>query len=220
MPVSMSESLLSSRHTSVISSKPQPLPQPPRECPNKALVHQTPLRDDYVGRGTFAKVSETVPGVLSVRASSLSPALSHSVERWVTQNNELNKFYIFPITQYQGSTCCPEEGRDKANNAQLQSEVKEKEKELRKVKEQLDLLSFHNERLTKRIEGLQEHDEKDFSVLFDASNITNDMKTSHGLLKPIQMLHYFPLPTLIINVTEERLFLHPGWCDQEGAGEA
>ncbi|CEI88541.1 hypothetical protein RMCBS344292_02925 [Rhizopus microsporus] len=54
-----------------------------------------------------------------------------------------------------------------ASNVALQGNVKEKEKELRKLQEQLDLLSFHNERLTKRIQAVQENDQKGshFSLL-------------------------------------------------------
>ncbi|KAI9029563.1 hypothetical protein CLU79DRAFT_734641 [Phycomyces nitens] len=57
--------------------------------------------------------------------------------------------------------------KEKANNAALHGNVKEKEKELRKLQEQLDLLAFHNERLTKRIDAFQEGDTKGshFSLL-------------------------------------------------------
>ncbi|EIE84644.1 hypothetical protein RO3G_09354 [Rhizopus delemar RA 99-880] len=48
--------------------------------------------------------------------------------------------------------------KEQASNVALQGNVKEKEKELRKLQEQLDLLSFHNERLTKRILAVQESD--------------------------------------------------------------
>lgn len=66
--------------------------------------------------------------------------------------------------------------KEQSTNNTLQGNVKEKEKELRKVdipchtyvtgywhasklQEQLDLLAFHNERLTKRIEAVQEHEQ-------------------------------------------------------------
>ncbi|CEG76100.1 hypothetical protein RMATCC62417_11040 [Rhizopus microsporus] len=57
--------------------------------------------------------------------------------------------------------------KEQASNVALQGNVKEKEKELRKLQEQLDLLSFHNERLTKRIQAVQESDQKGshFSLL-------------------------------------------------------
>ncbi|CEG66106.1 hypothetical protein RMATCC62417_02746 [Rhizopus microsporus] len=57
--------------------------------------------------------------------------------------------------------------KEQASNVALQGNVKEKEKELRKLQEQLDLLSFHNERLTKRIQAVQENDQKGshFSLL-------------------------------------------------------
>ncbi|KAI9484976.1 hypothetical protein BDB00DRAFT_852439 [Zychaea mexicana] len=57
--------------------------------------------------------------------------------------------------------------KEQSTTASLQGNVKEKEKELRKLQEQLDLLAFHNERLTKRIESVQEGDQKGshFSLL-------------------------------------------------------
>ncbi|CAO3694717.1 unnamed protein product [Rhizopus stolonifer] len=57
--------------------------------------------------------------------------------------------------------------KEQATNVTLQGNVKEKEKELRKLQEQLDLLSFHNERLTKRIQAVQESNQKTshFSLL-------------------------------------------------------
>ncbi|KAI8992512.1 hypothetical protein BDB01DRAFT_436307 [Pilobolus umbonatus] len=57
--------------------------------------------------------------------------------------------------------------QEQASNITLQGNVKEKEKELRKLQEQIDLLSFHNERLTKRIQAVQESEQKGshFSIL-------------------------------------------------------
>ncbi|KAI8368138.1 uncharacterized protein BYT42DRAFT_549341 [Radiomyces spectabilis] len=57
--------------------------------------------------------------------------------------------------------------KEQATNASLQNNVKEREKQLRKLHEQLDLLAFHNERLTKRIEAVQDSDTKGshFSLL-------------------------------------------------------
>lgn len=57
--------------------------------------------------------------------------------------------------------------KEQASNISLQGNVKEKEKELRKLQEQLDLLAFHNERLTKRIQAVQDNDQKGnhFSLL-------------------------------------------------------
>ncbi|KAI9273157.1 hypothetical protein EDC94DRAFT_594034 [Helicostylum pulchrum] len=57
--------------------------------------------------------------------------------------------------------------KEQASNIALQGNVKEKEKELRKLQEQLDLLAFHNERLTKRIQAVQDSDQKGthFSIL-------------------------------------------------------
>ncbi|KAI8988160.1 hypothetical protein BDF20DRAFT_854187 [Mycotypha africana] len=49
--------------------------------------------------------------------------------------------------------------KEQTSNVALQGNVKEKEKELRKLQEQLDLLAFHNERLTKRIEAVQDSDQ-------------------------------------------------------------
>ncbi|KAF9410221.1 hypothetical protein BGZ94_001722, partial [Podila epigama] len=45
--------------------------------------------------------------------------------------------------------------KEQTENATMQTAVKEKEQELRKSLQDLDLLSFHNQRLTKRIENLQ-----------------------------------------------------------------
>ncbi|KAI8098479.1 uncharacterized protein BX664DRAFT_318797 [Halteromyces radiatus] len=57
--------------------------------------------------------------------------------------------------------------KERTENASLQGDAKEKEKELRKLQGQLDLLAFHNERLSKRIEAVQELDTKGshFSLL-------------------------------------------------------
>ncbi|GAN02639.1 hypothetical protein MAM1_0025d02084 [Mucor ambiguus] len=57
--------------------------------------------------------------------------------------------------------------KEQASNVALQGNVKEKEKELRKLQEQLDLLAFHNERLTKRIQAVQDSEQKGnhFSLL-------------------------------------------------------
>ncbi|CAO3654946.1 unnamed protein product [Mucor hiemalis] len=57
--------------------------------------------------------------------------------------------------------------KEQASNISLQGNVKEKEKELRKLQEQLDLLAFHNEKLTKRIQAVQDSDQKGnhFSLL-------------------------------------------------------
>ncbi|SAL99156.1 hypothetical protein [Absidia glauca] len=57
--------------------------------------------------------------------------------------------------------------KERTENASLQGNVKEKEKELRKLQGQLDVLAFHNERLSKRIEAVQELDTKEshFSLL-------------------------------------------------------
>ncbi|RHZ51962.1 hypothetical protein Glove_467g10 [Diversispora epigaea] len=46
--------------------------------------------------------------------------------------------------------------KEQATNAALQDECKTKERELRSSIQQLDLLTFHNQRLTKRIECLQD----------------------------------------------------------------
>ncbi|KAG9295922.1 hypothetical protein G9A89_006661 [Geosiphon pyriformis] len=46
--------------------------------------------------------------------------------------------------------------KEQATNSSLQEELKTKEHELRTSLQQLDLLTFHNQRLTKRIESLQD----------------------------------------------------------------
>ncbi|KAI7856274.1 hypothetical protein BDC45DRAFT_533705 [Circinella umbellata] len=57
--------------------------------------------------------------------------------------------------------------KEQSTTTSLQGNVKEKEKELRKLQEQLDLLAFHNERLTKRIEAVRDGEQKGshFSLL-------------------------------------------------------
>ncbi|KAF9366568.1 Vacuolar protein sorting-associated protein 29 [Mortierella sp. NVP85] len=45
--------------------------------------------------------------------------------------------------------------KEQTENAAIQAALKEKEQEVRKSLQELDLLSFHNQRLTKRIENLQ-----------------------------------------------------------------
>ncbi|KAG0221501.1 hypothetical protein BGX31_009792 [Mortierella sp. GBA43] len=45
--------------------------------------------------------------------------------------------------------------KEQTENATIQAALKEKEQEVRKSLQELDLLSFHNQRLTKRIENLQ-----------------------------------------------------------------
>ncbi|KAK3818966.1 MAG: hypothetical protein J3Q66DRAFT_180570 [Benniella sp.] len=45
--------------------------------------------------------------------------------------------------------------KEQTENAAIQAALKEKEQEVRKSLQDLDLLSFHNQRLTKRIENLQ-----------------------------------------------------------------
>ncbi|ORE08404.1 hypothetical protein BCV72DRAFT_248860 [Rhizopus microsporus var. microsporus] len=81
--------------------------------------------------------------------------------------------------------------KEQASNVALQGNVKEKEKELRKLQEQLDLLSFHNERLTKRIQAVQESDQiRENEILHEELTerqfeFTN---TINNLLKQIQDL--------------------------------
>ncbi|KAI9267804.1 hypothetical protein BY458DRAFT_194429 [Sporodiniella umbellata] len=57
--------------------------------------------------------------------------------------------------------------KEQTISVSLQGTVKEKEKELRKLQEQLDLLSFLNDRLTKRIQAVKEFSQKTshFSLL-------------------------------------------------------
>ncbi|KAI8332656.1 hypothetical protein BC941DRAFT_455504 [Chlamydoabsidia padenii] len=57
--------------------------------------------------------------------------------------------------------------KERTDNVLLQGDVKEKEEELRKLQGQLDILAFHNERLSKRIEAVQEIETKGshFSLL-------------------------------------------------------
>ncbi|ORX46536.1 hypothetical protein DM01DRAFT_1149924 [Hesseltinella vesiculosa] len=72
--------------------------------------------------------------------------------------------------------------KERSENVVLQGNVKDKEKELRKLHGQLDILTFHNERLSKRIEAVQELDTKGshFSLLGGA--IKKELEKSNQAL--------------------------------------
>ncbi|CAO3610118.1 unnamed protein product [Cunninghamella blakesleeana] len=68
--------------------------------------------------------------------------------------------------------------KEKSDNALLQSSVKEKEKELRKLQGQLDVMAFHNERLSKRIEAVQKEDTKGTHFSLLGGNIKKELEKS------------------------------------------
>ncbi|KAI8878091.1 hypothetical protein K501DRAFT_229050 [Backusella circina FSU 941] len=73
--------------------------------------------------------------------------------------------------------------QEQASNVELQGNVKQKEKELRKLQEQLDLLGFHNERLTKRIHAVQDNEQKGSSFsLLGNSSIKKELEKSQQAL--------------------------------------
>ncbi|KAG1293454.1 hypothetical protein G6F66_006072 [Rhizopus arrhizus] len=104
--------------------------------------------------GLFSKHAALNAGAIPVSAEELS-------QRYT------NLFQQYSRLKAQHAVLKKEVIKEQASNVALQGNVKEKEKELRKLQEQLDLLSFHNERLTKRILAVQESDKKasHFSIL-------------------------------------------------------
>ncbi|KAI9268800.1 hypothetical protein BY458DRAFT_475546 [Sporodiniella umbellata] len=104
--------------------------------------------------GLFSKHAVLNAGAIPVSAEELSQRyakLFQQYSRLKAQHTVLKKAVI----------------KEQASNVALQGNVKEKEKEIRKLQEQLDLLSFHNERLTKRIQAVQGSEQKGsyFSIL-------------------------------------------------------
>ncbi|KAI8087860.1 uncharacterized protein B0P05DRAFT_635091 [Gilbertella persicaria] len=76
--------------------------------------------------------------------------------------------------------------KEQASNVSLQGNVKEKEKELRKLQEQLDLLAFHNERLTKRIQAVQENEQKGSHFSLLGGSIKKELEKSKQALEEAQ----------------------------------
>ncbi|KAI7902735.1 uncharacterized protein BX663DRAFT_486539 [Cokeromyces recurvatus] len=72
---------------------------------------------------------------------------------------------------------------EQASNVTLQGNVKEKEKELRKLQEQLDLLAFHNERLTKRIQAVQENEQKGSHFSLLGSSVKKELEKNARALE-------------------------------------
>ncbi|KAG2200713.1 hypothetical protein INT46_006659 [Mucor plumbeus] len=107
-----------------------------------------------MSEGMFSRHAALNAGVIPASAEELSQRylkLFQQYSRLKAQHAVLKKAVI----------------KEQASNVALQGNVKEKEKELRKLQEQLDLLAFHNERLTKRIQAVQdsEHKGNHFSLL-------------------------------------------------------
>ncbi|OBZ89934.1 Protein phosphatase 1 regulatory subunit 21 [Choanephora cucurbitarum] len=76
--------------------------------------------------------------------------------------------------------------KEQASNVSLQGNIKEKEKELRKLQEQLDLLAFHNERLTKRIQAVQDNDQRGTHFSLLGGSIKKDLERSQQTLEEMQ----------------------------------
>ncbi|KAG1474040.1 hypothetical protein G6F56_000595 [Rhizopus delemar] len=107
--------------------------------------------------GLFSKHAILHAGTIPVSAEELSQRyakLFQQYSRLKAQHTILKKAVIKAL-------------QEQASNVALQGDMKKKEKELRKLQEQLDLLSFHNERLTKRIQAVQDSEQKGsyFSLL-------------------------------------------------------
>ncbi|CEP14132.1 hypothetical protein [Parasitella parasitica] len=77
--------------------------------------------------------------------------------------------------------------KEQATNVALQGNVREKEKELRKLQEQLDLLAFHNERLTKRIQAVQESDQKGTHFSLLGGSVKKELEKSAQALDEANM---------------------------------
>ncbi|CAM0135441.1 hypothetical protein VKS41_005080 [Umbelopsis sp. WA50703] len=104
-------------------------------------------------------------GVLSRHASMNSSSAISSAEELSQKYQRL--FQEYSRIKAQHTVLKKAVVKEQATNSALQGTVKEKEKEFRKLQEQVDLLKYHNERLTRRIEAVQEKDNKgsSFSLL-------------------------------------------------------
>ncbi|KAL1918411.1 uncharacterized protein VTP21DRAFT_3071 [Calcarisporiella thermophila] len=74
--------------------------------------------------------------------------------------------------------------KEQNHSVSLQHEIKGKEQELRRLLEQIDLLTLHNQRLTKRIENLQvDATPKSSGFSFGASAIKKELERSKAALE-------------------------------------
>ncbi|GES77362.1 protein phosphatase 1 regulatory subunit 21 isoform X1 [Rhizophagus clarus] len=94
-----------------------------------------------------------LPGRISASASLHSSGAT-STEELAEKYQKL--FSEFSRIKAQHSVLKKAVRKEQVTNASLQEECKTKEQELRTSLQQLDLLNFHNERLTKRIQSLQD----------------------------------------------------------------
>ncbi|KAJ2958916.1 hypothetical protein NQZ79_g5558 [Umbelopsis isabellina] len=104
-------------------------------------------------------------GVLSRHASMTSSGAISSAEELSQKYQRL--FQEYSRIKAQHTVLKKAVVKEQATNSSLQGTVKEKEIEFRKLQEQVDLLKYHNERLTRRIEAVQEKENKgsSFSLL-------------------------------------------------------
>ncbi|KAI8070762.1 hypothetical protein BC940DRAFT_295501 [Gongronella butleri] len=72
--------------------------------------------------------------------------------------------------------------KERSENTILQGNVKDKEKELRKLQGQLDILTFHSERLSKRIEAVQDLDTKGSHFSLLGGTIKKELEKSNQAL--------------------------------------
>ncbi|KAI1317586.1 hypothetical protein EDD11_008156 [Mortierella claussenii] len=72
--------------------------------------------------------------------------------------------------------------KEQTENAAIQAALKEKEQEVRKSLQDLDLLSYHNQRLTKRIENLQTQ-KSGGSWLMGGANVKKELEKSQMTLE-------------------------------------
>ncbi|RIA87573.1 hypothetical protein C1645_807229 [Glomus cerebriforme] len=93
-------------------------------------------------------------GRISASASLQSSVGTTSAEELAEKYQKL--FSEFSRIKAQHSVLKKAVRKEQATNSSLQDECKTKEQELRASLQQLDLLNFHNERLTKRIQSLQD----------------------------------------------------------------
>ncbi|KAI8639864.1 hypothetical protein BD408DRAFT_445619 [Parasitella parasitica] len=124
-------------------------------------------------------------GILSKHATLNAGTIPASAE-------ELSQRYLKLFQQYsrlkaQHAVLKKAVIKEQATNVALQGNVKEKEKELRKLQEQLDLLAFHNERLTKRIQAVQESDQKGTHFSLLGGSVKKELEKSAQALDEANM---------------------------------
>ncbi|KAH8551441.1 hypothetical protein BGW37DRAFT_40969, partial [Umbelopsis sp. PMI_123] len=120
-------------------------------------------------------------GVLSRHASMNSSSATSSAEELAQKYQRL--FQEYSRIKAQHTVLKKAVVKEQGTNASLQGNVKEKEKELRKLQEQVDLLKYHNERLTKRIEAVQDKDNKGSSFSLLGGAVKKELEKSAQALE-------------------------------------